>query len=80
MAAGLEVIRHPFPDHHRFRARDIRFGDSRPILMTEKDAVKCRDFADDRHWFWPVSAQPDKDFEEALLRRLETTIRLKHLG
>lgn len=79
-AAGLEVIRHALPDHHRFRAGDIRFSDSRPILMTEKDAVKCRDFADDRHWFWPVSAQPGKAFEEALLRRLETTIRLKYLG
>ena len=78
--AGVDVIRHPFPDHHRFRARDIDFGDALPVLMTEKDAVKCRDFAGERHWYWPVSAQPEAAFEPALLQRLETSIRLKYLG
>lgn len=78
--AGVDVIRHPFPDHHRFRARDIEFGDALPVLMTEKDAVKCRDFAGERHWYWPVSAQPEAAFEPALLQRLETSIRLKYLG
>ena len=77
---GADLIRHPFPDHHRFRARDILFDDQTPVLMTEKDAVKCRDFADDRHWYWPVSAQPEPAFEQALLQRLETCIRLKYLG
>lgn len=78
--AGVDLIRHPFPDHHRFRARDILFDDQIPVLMTEKDAVKCRDFADERHWYWRVSAQPESAFEKALLRRLETCIRLKYLG
>jgi len=78
--AGVEVIRHPFPDHHRFRPRHISFGDQLPVLMTEKDAVKCRDFAGERHWYWPVSAQPEAAFEQALLHRLETSIRLKYLG
>lgn len=78
--AGVEVIRHPFPDHHRFRGRDILFADEFPVLMTEKDAVKCRDLADERHWYWPVSARPDAAFEKALLERLETSIRLKYLG
>lgn len=78
--AGVEVIRHPFPDHHRFRARDIRFDDAYPVLMTEKDAVKCGTIADERHWYWPVSAQPDAAFEPALLQRLETCIRIHHLG
>jgi tetraacyldisaccharide 4'-kinase len=78
--AGVDVIRHPFPDHHRFRARDIRFDDHWPVLMTEKDAVKCRDFADERHWYWPVSAEPETAFAKALLERLETCIRLKYLG
>jgi tetraacyldisaccharide 4'-kinase len=77
---GVEVIPHPFPDHHRFRARNILFADQLPVLMTEKDAVKCRDFADERHWYWPVSAQPEAAFEQALLHRLETSIRLKYLG
>ena len=79
-AAGVQVIRHPFPDHHSFRAREIRFDDGYPVLMTEKDAVKCTDIADKRHWYWPVSAQPEPAFEEALLQRIETCIRLKYLG
>ncbi len=55
-AAGLEVIEHPFDDHADFRAADIRFADRNPVLMTEKDAVKCAGFADDRHAFVPVEA------------------------
>lgn len=55
-AAGLEVIPHPFPDHHDFRERDISFDAEALVLMTEKDAVKCAAFADRRHWYVPVSA------------------------
>jgi tetraacyldisaccharide 4'-kinase len=54
--SGLELREHPFPDHHAFAASDLEFGDSLPILMTEKDAVKCRAFAHDRMWHVPVSA------------------------
>jgi tetraacyldisaccharide 4'-kinase len=79
-AAGVQVIRHPFPDHHRFRVGEIRFDDDYPVLMTEKDAVKCTLMADKRHWYWPVSAQPEPAFEQALLQRLETCIRFKYLG
>jgi tetraacyldisaccharide 4'-kinase len=39
-AAGIDVIAHPFPDHHAFVQEDIDFGDTLPILVTEKDAVK----------------------------------------
>jgi tetraacyldisaccharide 4'-kinase len=53
---GLEVIAHPFPDHHHFSAADLAFTDGLPVLMTEKDAVKCSAFAQARHWFVPVSA------------------------
>ncbi|WP_411887694.1 tetraacyldisaccharide 4'-kinase [Hydrocarboniphaga effusa] len=56
-AAGLQLIEHAFADHHRFFAQDLRFGDALPVLMTEKDAVKCRAFADERAWALPVSAQ-----------------------
>ena len=38
---GLHLIEHPFPDHHAFSLDDINFTDGLPILMTEKDAVKC---------------------------------------
>ena len=56
-AAGLEVVPHPFPDHHRYRAHDLEFGEPLPLLMTEKDAVKCRAFVGGDRWFVPVEAQ-----------------------
>lgn len=55
--AGLTLIEHPMPDHHPFAAGDLNFGDNLPILMTEKDAVKCATFADDRLWYVPVTAE-----------------------
>jgi tetraacyldisaccharide 4'-kinase len=56
-AAGLTVYEHPMPDHHAFKSGDLNFGDSLPVLMTEKDAVKCSAFADDRCWYVPVTAE-----------------------
>jgi tetraacyldisaccharide 4'-kinase len=39
---GLRVTAHPFPDHHRYSPEDLAFAECDYILMTEKDAVKCR--------------------------------------
>jgi len=64
--AGLTVYEHPMPDHHAFKAGDLNFGDTMPVLMTEKDAVKCAAFADERCWYVPVSA----DFSESESREL----------
>jgi tetraacyldisaccharide 4'-kinase len=64
--ASLTVYEHPFPDHHAFKSGDLNFGDDLPVLMTEKDAVKCAAFADDRCWFVPVTAE----FAEAEARGL----------
>ncbi len=55
-AHGLRVIPHALPDHQWLAREDLEFGDSLPVLMTEKDAVKCERFADQRHWFVPVEA------------------------
>jgi len=67
---GVKLVPHPFPDHHPFRERDLEFGDGAPVLMTEKDAVKCKRFARPQHWVLPVRAVPDAAFDEWLLRRL----------
>ncbi len=61
-ASGLEVIEHPMPDHHPYVADDICFTDDLPVLMTEKDAVKCQRFVDERHWVLPVTAELDEVF------------------
>lgn len=55
-SAGLKLQRHAFADHHRYRREDLAFGDDLPVLMTEKDAVKCRAVAQPDWWMLPVSA------------------------
>lgn len=69
-AHGVKAVPHPFPDHHPFVAADLEFGDAAPVLMTEKDAVKCKRFAKPTHWVLPVRAAPDAAFDAWLLRRL----------
>ena len=69
---GWQIERHVFPDHHQFCARDIEFNDDKPVLMTEKDAIKCRKFAHDRHWALPVDAKLEPDLIHSLLQQLQT--------
>lgn len=69
-AQRFEVTAHAFPDHHPYRAADLDFGDDRPLLMTEKDAIKCRAFARPHWWAVPVRAVLPEDFFDALADRL----------
>jgi tetraacyldisaccharide 4'-kinase len=64
--AGIKIIRHPFPDHHQFSADDIPPDDGRPVLMTEKDAVKCSRFAESRHWLIRIEAVLEEKFAHRL--------------
>ncbi len=66
---GLTLIRHPFPDHHRFVPEEIP-NDGRPVIMTEKDGVKCRPFARPGWYILRISSHPGSSFEEALLARI----------
>lgn len=70
MALGLDIVPHPFPDHHPFVASDLEFGDAAPVVMTEKDAVKCKRFAGPKHWVFPVRTQMDAAFGPWLLEKL----------
>ncbi|HKJ22242.1 MAG TPA: tetraacyldisaccharide 4'-kinase [Gammaproteobacteria bacterium] len=67
---GLRVVEHAFPDHHPFKPADLDFGDGAPVIMTEKDAVKCRHFAQGHHWYLPVEARMDETFARTLLARI----------
>jgi tetraacyldisaccharide 4'-kinase len=74
-ARGLEVIEHPFSDHHVFTPGELSFNDDLPVLMTEKDAVKCVRFADPKWWLVPTEAV----FAEAQARELlDTVLRKVH--
>lgn len=68
--AGIAVVPHAFPDHHAYAAGDFDFGSRLPILMTEKDAVKCAAFADAQAFMVPVQAHLPEGFWAALLGRL----------
>lgn len=68
--AGIEVIEHAFPDHHRYAAHDLAFADDLPVMMTEKDAVKCRGFAIRGWWSVPVTAQLPSTFRDAVVTRV----------
>jgi tetraacyldisaccharide 4'-kinase len=71
VSQGLGAKVHRFPDHHRFVETDLCFNDEAPVLMTEKDAVKCFRFARDHHWHVPVEAQLDCGFGTQLLKILK---------
>ncbi len=51
---GIEVHRHPLPDHADIGSADITFDDGLDVLMTEKDAVKCRWMDTSGCWYVPV--------------------------
>jgi tetraacyldisaccharide 4'-kinase len=68
--AGIEVTGHAFPDHHAFVPADLDFGDDLPVLMTDKDAVKCRRFARLHWWRVPVRAILPETFLDELIRRI----------
>lgn len=71
---GIDPIPHPFPDHHAFTAADLTFDDTLPILMTEKDAVKCTALATTRMHFVPIDATLPAAFLDALADRLRNTV------
>lgn len=69
-AQGLELIEHPRADHQPFRPGELDFGDERPVLMTWKDAVKCRHLADERHWYLPLKAELPQAFLDEVVDAL----------
>lgn len=70
-AAGLEIDERAFPDHYRFSVTDISPDDDLPVLMTEKDAVKCIEFAQARHWY----LRADVELADTFGQRLDDLLR-----
>ena len=69
---GFEIIRHPFPDHHNFDESNIFYLDHLPIIMTEKDASKCRSFDNNKIWYLTIEADVSDKFIEELDSKLKT--------
>ena len=67
---GLVVQGHAFPDHHAYTAEDLAFAAELPLLMTEKDAVKCRNIFAGDAWVVSIQAQPEAPFVHRLSQAL----------
>jgi tetraacyldisaccharide 4'-kinase len=68
---GFELHEHVFPDHYALTAEDVTFGDGLPVIMTEKDSVKCEVFDHEDIWCLPVRAELSDIFEGRLKALLQ---------
>jgi tetraacyldisaccharide 4'-kinase len=62
---GIEFDTCSYPDHYQFKPHDLDYLESL-IIMTEKDAVKCRAFSTENMYYLPVNAVLDDAFWNAL--------------
>lgn len=68
---GMTVVPHAFSDHQAYQAEDLEFEENYPVIMTEKDAVKCRRYAGEQHWYIPITADLQESFGKDLLALLK---------
>ncbi len=73
-AAGVQVVEHSFPDHAVLARSDLDFSDDAPLLMTLKDAVKCRAFADERMWEVHMDIAMDAQVSDHLIDEIDRII------
>ena len=69
---GFEITRNSFPDHHNFDEEDLTFLDHLPIIMTEKDASKCRSFNNNKIWYLTIEADVSDKFIAELDLKLKS--------
>jgi tetraacyldisaccharide 4'-kinase len=74
---GVAPVEHSFPDHHAYVASDLDFAGDMPLLMTEKDAVKCRSFARENWFYLAIDAQLPDIFWSAFLAKIHKVIEQK---
>lgn len=72
MNADVKVTK-GFADHQDFDQQELEAlaQQGANVIMTEKDAVKCRDYAQDNWWYLPVSAQFNSNDAERILNRIK---------
>ena len=73
--AGLKLNRHAFPDHHHFGAADFAaFEPGLPVIMTEKDAVKCRELPLENAWYLAIEASLPAAFEAQIANQVRAAM------
>jgi tetraacyldisaccharide 4'-kinase len=70
---GLMVKPRAFADHHQFCATDLSYVEDQVLIMTAKDAVKCKSFAKPNWWYLSVEAQLPQSFWQSLDSFMEKT-------
>lgn len=75
---GLNIERHPFPDHYDYGEDDLPAD--RIVLMTAKDAVKCRNRSENTFWALDIEACIAPDIIDRLHHQLMTISERKHHG
>lgn len=68
---GLQFESRAYADHYIFQAKDFEHINADVVLMTEKDAVKCRAFAQPNFWVLPVSAVVNGGLMSAVLNKIK---------
>jgi tetraacyldisaccharide 4'-kinase len=68
---GFDIITHIFRDHHQYSAKDISFPDELDVVMTEKDAIKCRQICSEKHWYLKVTARLPEAFMQQIMTKLQ---------
>lgn len=66
----INYIPHIFPDHHVYRIKDLQFSDELAVIMTEKDAVKCKKYSMNHYWYMPI----DVDLSDKAQSKLDEII------
>jgi len=79
--AGLIIERHAWPDHHSFSKDDFsRLNPDFPILMTEKDAVKCRGLSLSNAWYLGIDAALPGDFESRVVQGMINAVQQQEMS
>jgi tetraacyldisaccharide 4'-kinase len=71
---GVQFESRAYSDHYPFQAEDFGGIDADIIVMTEKDAVKCRAFAQSNYWVLPVNAVIKNGLMPAILSKISNSI------
>jgi tetraacyldisaccharide 4'-kinase len=77
---SLNVIEKDFPDHHAYRQEDFDFAGDNCVVMTEKDAVKCKSFARDNWYSLAIESQLDDFFWQEFMQKIKSIEIQKYIG
>ncbi|WP_050812776.1 tetraacyldisaccharide 4'-kinase [Wigglesworthia glossinidia] len=66
-----------FLDHQKYQENMLTILTSKEeqLLMTEKDAIKCKKFAKNNWWYIPIYVCINKKFKKVLLKPIENKIK-----